>query len=122
MGTHPLNLMFRFILEVIALISVGMWGWKLTTSGWRLILVILIPLSLALIWGTFNVPGDPSRSGEAPVVVSGLLRLVLELFIFFLASAAIFQLGHPNHCWLFAGLVLMHYALSYDRLTWLLAR
>ena len=28
MGSHPVNLMIRFLLELTALASVGLWGWK----------------------------------------------------------------------------------------------
>ena len=33
MGSHPINLTIRFLLEVVALVSVGMWGWK-QSDGW----------------------------------------------------------------------------------------
>lgn len=121
MGSHSINLAFRFILELMALTSFGLWGWKLTTANSRYLYVILIPLVAAVVWGVFNVPGDPSRSGEAPIIIPGLLRLVLELAIFFLASVALYHMGHHNYWWIFAGLVILHYLLSIDRISWLLA-
>ncbi len=122
MGSHPLNLAIRFLLEISALISFGLWGWKFSESGWRYLLVFLVPLMFAIAWGVFNVPGDPSRSGNAPIVVSGVVRLLLELVFFTLASLALFQLGYQNLWWILGVAVFLHYAISYDRLIWLFAR
>ncbi len=85
MGTHPVNLAVRFFLELSALASFGIWGWRLREDGWRFALALAIPLTAAALWGTFAVPDDPSRSGSAPVPVPGILRLAIE-FAFF-ASA-----------------------------------
>ena len=82
MGSHPANLILRFLLEIMALISLGIWGWKQSESWFRLVLAICIPVVLAVIWGTFAVPNDPSRSGFAPVITSGFIRLMIELGIF----------------------------------------
>ena len=122
MGSHPLNLGIRFILEVVALVAVGMWGWKLTDSWLRLVLVIGLPLLLAAIWVTFAVPDDPSRSGSAPIVTPGLVRLLIELGIFAFATWAFYDLGHLRLAIAFAIVVVIHYAVSYDRIMWLLAR
>jgi len=121
MGSHPLNLAYRFILELLALTSLGLWGWRLTSTYWRYAFVLLIPLIAAVVWGVFNVPGDPSRSGEAPIIVPGYLRLMLEFAIFLFASIALYHMGYHNQWWIFAGLVILHYLLSVDRITWLLA-
>lgn len=122
MGSHPLNLAFRFLLEILALISFGLWGWKLTESGWRYVLVLLVPIIFALAWGIFNVPDDPSRSGNAPIIVSGVIRLILELVLFALAGFALYHLGNPNLWWIFGASVILHYLISYDRIIWLIAR
>ena len=51
MGSHPINLILRFLLEISALVSAGMWGWK-QSEGWlRFILAIGIPIIFATIWG-----------------------------------------------------------------------
>ncbi|MBC8376470.1 MAG: YrdB family protein [FCB group bacterium] len=122
MGSHPINLAFRFLLEISALISFGLWGWKLSESGWRYLLVLIVPIMFAIAWGVFNVPEDPSRSGNAPIIVSGAVRLVLELAFFTLASLALFQLGYQNLWWILGSAVILHYLISYDRIMWLLAR
>ena len=82
MSQNPLNLAVRFLLEILALVAFGAWAKAqfLGTPGF--ILMILIPLLAATIWGVFNVKGDPSRSGKAPVSVPGLVRLLIELVFF----------------------------------------
>jgi len=65
MSTHPLNLAFRFALELAALAVFGMWGWILADGRLALILCIAVPLG-------------------------------------------------------FAGALVVHYALSFDRIVWLL--
>ena len=82
MGSHPINLAVRFLLEVVALGSMGLWGWTQHGGVGRWLWAIGLPLIAAIVWGTFAVPNDPSRSGEAPVVTSGILRLLIELLIF----------------------------------------
>ena len=72
-----------------------------------------------MLWGTFAVPGDPSRSGKAPVPVPGILRLVLELALFGFAAWALYDSGSPMLALVLAVLTLIHYALSYDRIAWL---
>ena len=120
MGSHPLNLMFRFFLEIIALVSVGIWGWQIGEGPLKYVLAIGLPILIALIWGVFAVPGDPSRSGKAPVPVPGLLRLLLEFAVFGLAGLCLFNMGYTTYSLIFVLLVVIHYALSYDRMIWLL--
>jgi hypothetical protein len=120
MGSHPLNLILRFLLELIVIFAVGVWGWK-QSEGWtRFAFAIGIPLIMMIIWGTFAVPGDPSRSGNAPVVTPGLIRLLLELVFFGIGTWALYQIGY-SRIGLFFGLTfILHYLASYDRVKWLL--
>jgi hypothetical protein len=121
MGSHPINLALRFLLEMVALLSVGMWGWK-QSDGWlRFVLMIGIPVVLAAIWGTFAVPDDPSRSGHAPVVTPGAVRLVIELGIFAFATWSLYDIGLLKWSMALGIVVVLHYAASYDRIIWLLA-
>jgi hypothetical protein len=122
MASHPLNLAMRFLLELAALAAFGVWGYRSHQSGLRTLLAVALPLCAASVWGVFAVPDDPSRSGRAPVPVSGPLRLVLELAFFGLASWALSRAGQPRLALLLGGLCLVHYALSYDRIGWLLQR
>lgn len=119
MGSHPLNLALRFLLEIAALVAIGYWGFDQHSGIWRFILAIGGPLIAATLWGTFAVPGDPSRSGEAPVPIPGVLRLVLELSLFGFAAWALYDAGSTLLAAILAGITISHYALSYDRIAWL---
>ena len=120
MGSHPLNLALRFLLEIAALVAIGYWGFSQHAGIWRFIIGIGGPLLAAVLWGTFAVPDDPSRSGRAPVPVPGILRLLLELSLFGFAAWALYDAGSTVLALILAGLTIFHYALSYDRVNRLL--
>ena len=120
MGSHPLNLGLRFILEICALASVGIWGWQ-QSEGWlKFVLAAGLPIILAAVWGIFAVPNDPSRSGNAPVITPGFLRLIIELSIFSLASWSLYDMHYVKLSFILGGMVFVHYLISYDRIIWLL--
>jgi hypothetical protein len=119
LGSHPFNLAIRFLLEIAALICIGIWGWNQNDSWIRYILTPGLPALIGAIWGIFAVPGDPSRSGKAPVPVSGIVRLFIELSIFVLAAWALYDMNYQRLAWIIGILVSIHYLVSYDRLVWL---
>ncbi len=119
MGSNPINLAVRFILEIIGLVALGWWGWNQGEGIVRFVLALGIPLLAAVLWGTFAVPNDPSRSAEAKVPVPGIVRLLLELAFFVLATWALFATNLTALGWIFGIAALIHYVLSYDRIVWL---
>lgn len=121
MSTHPLNLFLRFLLELCAFAAIGVWGWQQSDSWVRYILMICLPGLAAVIWGVFAVPEDPSRSGAAPVPVSGLVRLIIELTIFAVAVLLLYRMNYSDQALVLAVTVTVHYALSFDRMKWLLS-
>jgi hypothetical protein len=117
-----INLAVRFVLEMIAFAAFGMWGWD-NTEGWtRYVAAIALPVLASTIWGVFNVPGDPSRSGNAPVVVPGVVRLIIEACFFTAGAWALMSLGYTTHGRTFIVVVILHYLGSFNRITWLLSR
>ena len=88
----------------------------------RYVLAIVLPLSLAVVWGVFAVPGDPSRSGQAPVPVSGMIRLLLELAVFAVAVWCLYASDARGAALVLAVATVGHYLLSYDRVAWLHSR
>ena len=120
MGSHPLNLAVRFVLEIAALVAIGYWGWTQHDGFVRYLLAIGGPLLAAILWATFAVPDDPSRSGKAPIPVPGIIRLALELALFAFAAWALYDAGNSLLALILAAVVVVHYALSYDRIAWLL--
>ena len=119
MGQHPVNLAARFLLELLALYALGHWGWNQGEGAMRYAGAILLPLMAAALWGIFRVPGDP---GDAPVPVPGYARLMLEAAFFGGAVWAASASGFPQAAGVFGAAALLHYALSYDRILWLLKR
>jgi len=117
MAHNPLNLALRFLLEIVGLVALGYWGWHQGEGFWRFVLALLLPLVAAALWGTFRVPDDP---GKAPVPIPGWLRLVLEFLYFTLSAAALLSALSVASGLTFGLVVLAHYAVSYDRIVWLL--
>lgn len=120
MGSHPLNLALRFLLEIAALVAIGYWGFSQHAGVWRFLIGVGGPVIAAAVWATFAVPDDPSRSGRAPVPVPGVLRLVLELCLFGFAVWAFHDAGNLLLALIMASITIIHYALSYDRVAWLI--
>lgn len=120
MANHPLNLALRLLLEIAALAGLGHWGFRQVEGPARWAAAIGLPLLAMLLWATFRVPGDPVP--EPAVAVPGALRLALELSLFTAAAAAYLGAGARGLGWAFAGLVVLHYGLSVDRVLWLLGR
>ena len=117
---NAINLGLRFLLELAALFILGCWGWHQDIGAFRFILAVIGPLLFAAVWFTFNVKNDPSRSGKAPVPVPRLARLIIELFLFTLASIAAFSSMSELAGIIFASAVLIHYIASYKRISWML--
>lgn len=120
MANHPLNLALRFLLECFGLYLAGLWGWHWGSGIWAYLLPFLIPVFMGLLWVTFAVPEDPSRSGKSPVKTPGWIRLILELGIFFTSFYMTYSRGEEKLAWLFISLVIFHYLISFERISWLL--
>jgi hypothetical protein len=111
----------RFILELWALVMFGYWGLNQNLGIFNYALMLILPIIVAVAWGTFAVPNDPSRSGGAPVPVSGGVRLLLE---FLILGAAFWVMYTTNLVYLgfvFGVLVIIHYILARARIGWLLS-
>ena len=122
MSQNPINLAVRFILELAALAALAYWGWTQHTGVLRYLLTVGLPVLGAVLWGVFAVPGDRSRSGDAPVPVPGILRLLLELLLFGFAAWCLYNAGLVLLANIFGIVVLVHYIISYDRIIWLLRK
>lgn len=120
----PGNLLLRFVLELVALAAWGWTGW-IAGEAWGVLPWLPafgLPLVAVVVWGTFNVPGDPSRSGRAPVAVAGWVRLAVEAAFWGGAWAGLAANGTPGWALGLAGLTVVHYAASVKRLAWMVRR
>lgn len=120
MSNNPINLAVRFALEMAALVALAMGGAALAGGVLRIALAVLLPVIGAAAWGTFRVPGDASSKGGAPVPVPGFVRLVLELALFAAAVGLWWLAEYHTAALVLALVVVVHYAVSYDRILWLL--
>ena len=116
---HPTNLALRFFLEIAALGGFGVLAWQSAEKWWRYLAVIATLTFLMTLWATFAVPDDPSRSGKAPIPISGLARLVLELVVLMGGAYAFYKVGFILTGIGLAALIVVHYALSGERIAWL---
>ena len=119
MGSHPLNLAWRFLLELLSLGAMGYWGWTQHGGTTRWLWAIGLPVVAAVLWGIFAVPNDPSRSGQAPIPTPSMIRLLLELAVFATAATLLNLSQRPFLVLILGIMVVLHYALSYDRILWL---
>ena len=122
MSSKPINLAVRFLLEIFSLVVIGIWGWKQSDNWERYILAVGLPVIAAAIWGTFAVANDPSRSGNAPVPVSGIVRLAIEFIFFGFATWTLYNMESNYLSLALGAVVLAHYGFSYDRVYWLLTK
>ena len=122
MSNHPINLVLRFVLEIVALLAIGYWGRRQATGAARYLLAVALPLATAVLWGACRVPGDWSASGDAPFPVPGPVRLLMEASLFGFAVWGLISEGATAPGLILGCVVLVHYVLSYDRVLWLLRR
>jgi hypothetical protein len=116
MSQNPINLALRFLLELYALVTMGVWGWNQSDNALRFVWAVGIPLVAAFLWGAFRVEGD---GGKPLVRVPGWVRLALEAAFFGFAAWAQYETSALAGL-VFGVLVAGHYVISYDRLLWLL--
>ena len=117
MANKPFILLIRFLMELSGLVAFGYFGWHAADGITRIVLMALLPLIAAILWGTFRVPNDP---GPAPVSIPGWLRLLLEIFFFSSAALCLYLAELPVLAVLFGAIFLLLYAVSYDRIIWLI--
>lgn len=120
MSQNPLNLAVRFLLEIAGVVGLFRLGLWVSEGPLAVVLALLFSTGAATAWGLFNVPGDRSRSGRAPVQVSGAVRLLVELLLLGGGAAGWFLAGPSWFAWTYTVVLVVHYLLSWDRVAWLL--
>jgi len=102
-----LNLAFRFILELLALVALFLWGTSVSDDlPIQLIVGLGMPLLVMVLWGLFVAP-KASRRLRDP------LRLALELLIFAIAAAAFGLAIGPVVAVMFGAAVVISLALMF---------
>lgn len=119
MSNNPINLLIRFVLEIILLVIFAYWGSHTHFPFPSIFVAVGLPLIAAIIWGVFRVEGDP---GKATVAIPGWLRLTYEMILFCSATVMLYKLGLNNYGTIFLIIWVVHYIVSYDRVLLLLKR
>lgn len=117
MSDKPAVLGLHFLLELAALFAVGVWGWTTHDGVQRWVWAIALPLLLATVWAVFRVPND---GGDPIVIVPGPVRLAIELGVMGVAVGLLWASGQATWAIVLLALVMLDYALQYDRIRRLL--
>jgi hypothetical protein len=84
---RDLNLAFRFILELVVLVALFIWGWSVSDQLLVQVLAgLAAPVIVMAIWATFVAPRAPRRL-EDPA------RLILEVVVFGAGALAFVAAG-----------------------------
>ena len=120
MSQNRVNLGLRFLLELVALVGLGMLGRSLADGMLGIVLMIAVPVVGAVLWASFRTQGDRAASDQAPVMVPGVVRLVIEAIIFGGGVYGYLITGRSMVGLVFGVILLLHYVASYDRVLWML--
>lgn len=122
MSQNPLNLALRFALELVAVAGWIVLGTTLAERAGGVVLAASLAGAAMLLWGVFRTP-DPAGHFDKPaavVPVPGWVRLLIEALVLGGGVAGLFAGGYRAFGLVVIALLVAHYALSYDRLVWLL--
>lgn len=74
-----LNLAVRFLLEVVAVASLGYWGYKVPSATLaKVALAIAAPLTLIVVWAFVVAPGADNPLSPTPRMLIGSVLLLLS--------------------------------------------
>jgi hypothetical protein len=100
------NDLLRFLLELFAFVSLGLWGFLAWPLPWPGILVgILAPAFAVLVWALF-------RSPKAVFTLDPFGKAIVEIFVFGAAALAWWDLGQPIVAGIFAVVATISGVLS----------
>jgi Protein of unknown function (DUF2568) len=102
----PGNDGLRFLLELVVLLSLGYWGYQVTNSPLRWVLLVVAPLVAAVVWSIWVAPKSSSALRDP-------WRLLLELVVFGAAVAALAWADRPAWAAVIAALVVLHLGLTF---------
>lgn len=113
MSQNPVVLALHFLMELGALAAVAFWGWTRSTGTARWVWALGLPVLLAITWAVFRAAGD---GPDPTVTIPGPARLVLELAVLGGAAFLLLRAGRSSLAGLFVALIIVDFALQYDRI------
>ena len=100
-----INMGVRFLLEIIALVIFGFWGFRLSDAIFtKIIGGFGVPILVVVIWGTYGSP-------KALFALDGFARLLLEIAILGLAALALYFIGWQELAIIYGVIVIMNLVL-----------
>jgi hypothetical protein len=96
---HVINEGLAFVIEVLALVALGWWGFSVNP-----LLGIAAPLAAIILWGLFAAP-------KARYQVGLVVVLLVKDLVFGVATVALFALGKPGLAITFAILAVINTAI-----------
>jgi uncharacterized protein DUF2568 len=100
------NDVLRFLLELLALAGLALWGWRTGPTGVNVVLAIAAPLAAAVLWGAFVAPRAPRHPGDP-------WRLLLEVVVFGAGALAFAGAGLGGAAVALAVLAALHLAATF---------
>lgn len=82
------NDVLRFVLELFAIVSLGIWGFVAWPLPWNIVVGIGAPVLAILLWALF-------RSPKAVLHVDPFVKAIVELVVMGSAAFAWWTLGQP---------------------------
>ncbi len=102
---QTINLVLRFMLELMGLAAAGYWGYTLPRSGvTRWLLAVLIPLAVAVFWGVVAAP-------KSEVIASPDLKRWIGTAVLLASAGALAAARKPELASIFAAAVVVNAAL-----------
>jgi hypothetical protein len=89
------NDVLRFVLELFAIVSLGVWGFLAWPLPWNILVGIGAPVVAILLWALF-------RSPKAVLHVDPFVKAIVEVVVMGSAAFAWWDLGQPVVAILFA--------------------
>lgn len=100
-----INLGLRFLIEILALVIFGYWGFHVSQGTFmKYLLGIGTPVLVAVIWGMFGSP-------KAPYGLTGVPYLLFEVFIFCLPAVVLFVIGKQSWAVLYGVITVLNLVL-----------
>ncbi|WP_314149543.1 YrdB family protein [uncultured Leifsonia sp.] len=82
------NDILRFVLELFAIVSLGIWGFVVWPLPWNIVIGIGAPVIAILLWALF-------RSPKAVLRVDPFVKAIVEIVVMGAAAFAWWDLGQP---------------------------
>ena len=82
------NDILRFLLEIFAIISLGIWGFVAWPFGWNIVVGIGAPVIAIVLWALF-------RSPRAVLRIDPFGKAIVEIVVMAAAAYAWWDLGQP---------------------------